>query len=79
MLLYGNTIRERPQTVLFSDPKTERIFCACVFQTPMDCDYMPNDIVPIAVGITLALLIVLILIFYIIGRRRQRFAGYESV
>ena len=50
-----------------------------VFQTPMDCDYMPNDVVPIAVGITLALLIVFILVFYIIGRRRQRFSGYESV
>jgi hypothetical protein len=45
----------------------------------MDCDYMPNDVVPIAVGITLALLVVGILVFYVIGRRRQRQHGYESV
>ena len=45
----------------------------------MDCDYMPNDIVPIAVGVTLALLVVFILIAYMIGRRKHRQRGYESV
>lgn len=49
------------------------------FRTPMDCDYMPNDIVPIAVGITLALLVIFILIAYLVGRRRHRQRGYESV
>jgi hypothetical protein len=49
------------------------------FQTPMDCDYRPNDIVPIAVGVALALLVVTVLISYLVGRRRHRQRGYQSV
>lgn len=49
------------------------------FQTPMDCDYMPNDIVPIVVGVCLAALVVFVIVAYIIGRRRHRQRGYQSV
>lgn len=37
------------------------------------------DIVPIAVGISLAGLVVIVLIAYLIGRRRSRARGYQSV
>lgn len=38
-----------------------------------------TDIVPIAVGATLAGLVVIVLIAYLIGRRRSRARGYQSV
>ena len=43
----------------------------------MDCLYEPNDVVPIAIGVALAALIVVVLIAYAIGRRRTR--GNQSV
>jgi len=49
------------------------------FQKPLDCDYHPNDIVPIAVGCSLALLVVIVLISYLVGRRRAARRGYQSV
>lgn len=49
------------------------------FRTPMDCDYKPNDIIPIAVGVALAALVVAVLVAYIVGRNRQRQRGYQSV
>jgi len=49
------------------------------FRTPMDCDYMPNDIVPIAVGVALALLVVVVLVAYLVGRKRHRQRGYQSL
>jgi len=49
------------------------------FRVSLDCEFQPNDIVPIAVGIALALLVVVVLIAYVIGRRRNRQRGYESV
>jgi lysosomal-associated membrane protein 1/2 len=45
----------------------------------MDCDYMPNDIVPIAVGVALALLVVVVLVAYLVGRKRHRQRGYQSL
>jgi lysosomal-associated membrane protein 1/2 len=45
----------------------------------MDCDYQPNDIVPVAVGVTLAALVVCVLLAYLFGRRRARQRGYQSV
>ena len=36
----------------------------------MDCDYKPNDIIPIAVGVALAALVVAVLVAYIVGRNR---------
>jgi lysosomal-associated membrane protein 1/2 len=38
-----------------------------------------SDIVPIAVGCALAALVVIVLIAYVIGRRRNRARGYESM
>ncbi|OQV12383.1 hypothetical protein BV898_13336 [Hypsibius exemplaris] len=38
-----------------------------------------SDIVPIAVGCALAALVVIVLIAYVIGRRRNRARGYESI
>ena len=49
------------------------------FQIAMDCDYSPTDVVPIAVGVALAGLVVLVLVAYLVGRRRSRQRGYESV
>jgi lysosomal-associated membrane protein 1/2 len=48
------------------------------FGTAEDCSYT-SDIVPIAVGCALALLVVIVLIAYVIGRRRNRARGYESM
>lgn len=42
-------------------------------------DILTNDIVPIAVGCALAALVVIVLIAYVIGRRRNRARGYESM
>ena len=38
-----------------------------------------HDIVPVAVGVTLAVLVVLVLVAYLFGRRRARQRGYQSV
>lgn len=50
-----------------------------VMQTALNCDYRPNDFVPIGVGIALALLVGFVLTAYLIGRRRVRQRGYQSV
>lgn len=42
-------------------------------------DFGTSDIVPIAVGCALAALVVIVLIAYLIGRRRSRQKGYQSV
>jgi len=49
------------------------------FQTPSDCSYRPNDIVPIIVGCSLAGLVLMVLVAYLIGRRKSRARGYQSV
>lgn len=49
------------------------------FRTPMNCDYKPNDIIPIAVGVALAALVVAVLVAYMVGRRRNMQRGYQSV
>jgi len=38
-----------------------------------------TDVVPIAVGASLAGLVVIVLIAYLLGRRRSRARGYQSV
>lgn len=51
-----------------------------VFSLAKDCDsHLPNDIVPIAVGLALIALIIVVLIAYIVGRRRQRARGYLNI
>ncbi|XP_035212251.1 lysosome-associated membrane glycoprotein 1-like [Stegodyphus dumicola] len=51
------------------------------FSTAEECDsdYKVSDVVPIAVGCALAALIVVVLIAYLVGRRRSRQKGYQSV
>lgn len=50
------------------------------FSTAQDCDARDTpDIVPIAVGCALAALIVVVLIAYLIGRRRSQARGYLSM
>lgn len=50
------------------------------FSSAKDCDSnITPDIVPIAVGISLIALIVVVLIAYIVGRRRQQARGYLNI
>jgi len=50
-----------------------------VFSAAKDCDgkYTP-DIVPIAVGIALSALILIVFISYLVARRRSTVRGYMS-
>lgn len=49
------------------------------FSTARDCDApITPDIVPIAVGIALAALVVVVLIAYLVARRRSQQQGYLS-
>eukprot|EP00088_Acartia_fossae_P020455 TRINITY_DN22040_c0_g1_i1.p1 TRINITY_DN22040_c0_g1~~TRINITY_DN22040_c0_g1_i1.p1 ORF type:complete len:274 (-),score=60.01 TRINITY_DN22040_c0_g1_i1:581-1402(-) len=50
-----------------------------VLQTPLDCDFRPSDVVPIVVGCALAGTVLIVLIAYLVGRRRNRARGYQSV
>ena len=50
-----------------------------VFQAASDCNYRPNDIVPIIVGCALAGMVVMVLVAYMVGRSRSRARGYMSV
>lgn len=50
------------------------------FSTVKDCDANDTpDIVPIAVGCALAALVVVVLIAYLVGRRRAQTRGYLSM
>lgn len=50
------------------------------FSIAKDCDSnITPDIVPIAVGISLIALIIVVLIAYIVGRRRQQARGYLNI
>jgi lysosomal-associated membrane protein 1/2 len=44
-----------------------------------EADEKVSDVVPIAVGVALAALIIIVLIAYLVGRRRSRQRGYQSV
>lgn len=50
------------------------------FSLAKDCEsnFKP-DIVPIAVGLSLIALIIIVLIAYIVGRRRQQARGYLNI
>lgn len=52
-----------------------------VFISAVECslDGYVADIVPIAVGASLAGLVAIVLVAYLIGRRRSRARGYQSV
>lgn len=59
---------------LFVFPHSFSLFSAedCVADEP------DNFIVPIAVGVALAVLIIIVLLAYLIGRKRSQMAGYEQ-
>lgn len=42
-------------------------------------DKIPNNVVPIAVGAALAALVVIVLVMYLIGRRKHGGGGYQTV
>jgi len=48
-------------------------------QTALDCSFRPSDVVPIVVGCALAGTVLLVLVAYLVGRRRNRARGYQSV
>lgn len=50
-----------------------------VFGLAKDCSFDTPDIVPITVGCALAALVVIVLIAYLIGRRRSQARGYLSM
>jgi len=72
----GNT------TVKFSDVRLEAFTTTgfMEFSSSIDCPADDSsDVVPIAVGAALAGLVVIVLLAYLIGRRRSRARGYQSV
>ncbi|KAK3924328.1 Lysosome-associated membrane glycoprotein 1 [Frankliniella fusca] len=50
-----------------------------VFATAQDCELDTPDIVPIAVGCALAALVFVVLVAYLVGRRRSQARGYVSM
>lgn len=70
----GQALVSRLQLEAFHTRDTE------VFSTAKDCDAIDTpDIVPIAVGCALAGLVVIVLIAYLVGRRRAQARGYLSM
>lgn len=61
----------------FNDDKEAKLSGGTVTECPADEE--TSSVVPIAVGAALAGLVVIVLIAYLIGRRRSRATGYESV
>lgn len=68
-------------TAAFNDFRYQAFHNQNSFNTERKCgaDFGTSDIVPIAVGCALAALVVVVLIAYLIGRRRSRQKGYQSV
>ena len=54
-------------------------FSIIVGITECPADDKTNSVVPIAVGAALAGLVIIVLIAYLIGRKRSRQSGYEQV
>ncbi|XP_034251954.1 lysosome-associated membrane glycoprotein 1-like [Thrips palmi] len=50
-----------------------------VFSAPQYCELDTPDIVPIAVGCALAALVIVVLVAYLVGRRRSQARGYLSM
>nr|XP_036217708.1 lysosome-associated membrane glycoprotein 1 [Bactrocera oleae]XP_036217709.1 lysosome-associated membrane glycoprotein 1 [Bactrocera oleae] len=68
-------------TIMLSNVQTEAFIMdhRTTFSTAMDCDGPKTmDIVPIAVGIAMAALILIVLISYLCARRRSTSRGYMS-
>lgn len=52
--------------------------CITLFSAE-DCAVETQDLVPIAVGCALIVLVVIVLVAYLIGRRRRQAGGYRSM
>ena len=52
--------------------------CDSVLADNCDADKAANNIVPIAVGAALAVLVIIVLVLYLIGRRKHQ-KGYQTV
>lgn len=57
----------------------KKLMCFFVFFLAQDCSSNTPDIVPITVGCALAGLVVVVLIAYLVGRRRSQARGYLSM
>jgi lysosomal-associated membrane protein 1/2 len=72
--IVANATISHVQLEAFHKPKTDQ------FSTARDCEAIDTpDIVPIAVGCALAGLVVVVLIAYLVGRRRAQNSGYLSM
>lgn len=70
----GNFIVSKVQFEAFKKDNSQK------FAAAKDCDSnITPDIVPIAVGISLIALIVVVLVAYIVGRKRQQARGYLNI
>lgn len=78
----NNTMTSLPAKITVSHVQMEAFHskASALFSTAKDCDAIaPTDIVPIAVGIALAALVVIVLIAYLVARRRSQQGGYVSM
>lgn len=70
----GNATVSQVQLEAFNEGKTSQ------FSRAVDCEAINTpDIVPIVVGICLIALVVIVLIVYVVGRRRAQARGYVSM
>jgi len=68
-------------TMTWKDVQVQAFMTANGFSAAEECatDDKTDDIVPIVVGCALAGLVIIVLIAYMVGRRRSRQKGYQSV
>jgi lysosomal-associated membrane protein 1/2 len=79
--LYMNDVKEPVGHVTLSDLQFQafRGDNSTTFGIAKDCAFETPDIVPITVGCALAGLVVIVLIAYLVGRRRSQARGYLSM
>lgn len=77
------TIKNDDQTeIIFSNVQLQAFMDAKQngrFSSEHNCQNEINDVVPIAVGVALTALVIIVMIAYFIGRRRSRRLAYQSV
>lgn len=81
LMLKQNDIQEASGYLILSDLQFVAFKADnyTVFGLAQDCAFTTSDIVPIAVGCILSILVVFVLIAYTIGRRRNQTNGYRSM
>lgn len=81
-IVANQTVTTTPALIVLSHVQLEAFHtkAAHEFSNAKDCEAMETpDIVPIAVGISLAALVVVVLIAYLVARRRSQARGYTSM